>query len=82
MINSLMQERNAMFSDLFESNGNGLSEQYPRFADVMEQWGYDWEAHKVHTDDKYILTTFHILGRTGEPRADTYATVLCNHGIN
>lgn len=39
--------------------------EYPRFAEVMDEWGYDWEAFKVHTDDHYILTTFHILGKTG-----------------
>ena len=33
---------------------------YQRFSDIMDKWGYDWQAHKVHTEDKYILTTFHI----------------------
>ena len=36
--------------------------QYPRFADVMNKFGYDWEPMTVTTDDDYILTTFHILG--------------------
>ena len=55
---------------------------YPRFAAVMEQWGYDWEAHKVHTDDHYILTTFHILGKTGADRlaGPSRGSVLCQHG--
>ena len=51
---------------------------YPRFADLMDKWGYDWEAFKVHTDDHYILTTFHILGKRGEERSDeSQGTVLC-----
>ena len=39
--------------------------EYPRMADVMTKYGYDWEAIKVHTDDHYILSTFHVLGKTG-----------------
>ena len=55
-----------------------LDDQYPRFADVMNEYGYDWEAFKVHTDDHYILTTFHILGKRGEERSDeSQGTVLC-----
>ena len=43
----------------------------------MEQFGYDWEPIKVTTDDGYILTTFHILGKTGMARSETSAgTVL------
>ena len=39
----------------------------------MTDVGYDWEAVKVTTDDEYILTTFHILGKTGEARNTTSA---------
>lgn len=47
----------------------------------MDQYGYDWEAHKVHTEDKYILTTFHILGKSGQPRpTESKGSVLCQHG--
>ena len=49
----------------------------------MDKFGYDWEAFKVHTEDHYILSTFHILGKKGEARveADTSkGTVLCQHG--
>lgn len=54
---------------------------YPRFADVMSKMGYDWEPLTVTTADDYILTTFHILGKTGQPRPDTSAgTVLIQHG--
>ena len=37
--------------------------EYPRFAGLMDKLGYDWEAFKVHTEDHYILSTFHILGK-------------------
>ena len=47
----------------------------------MARFGYDWEAHEVTTDDNYILTTFRILGQTGQPRpTSSKATVLCQHG--
>ena len=49
----------------------------------MDKFGYDWEAFKVHTDDHYILSTFHILGKTGEKRVpanESKGTVLCQHG--
>ena len=47
----------------------------------MTDVGYDWEAVKVTTDDDYILTTFHILGKTGEARNTTSAgSVLIQHG--
>ena len=56
---------------LFNSSmGQAVSEavqaqEYPRFAAEMDKFGYDWEAFKVHTADQYILTTFHIKGKTG-----------------
>ena len=51
--------------------------EYPRMAEVMEKYGFDWEAHKVHTEDHYILTTFHVLGSTGKERpAENLGTVL------
>ena len=57
--------------------------KYPRFADVMSKHGYDWRAHEVTTEDGYILTTFHILGKSGQPRQPATSkkgTVLCQHG--
>ena len=44
------------------------SDDYPRMALAMKEHGYDWEAFKVTTEDNYILTTFHILGKTGQDR--------------
>ena len=38
---------------------------YPDIAQGMAAWGYDWEAHKVTTEDGYVLTTFHIVGKDG-----------------
>jgi len=49
----------------------------------MNDFGYDWEAFTVQTKDDYILSTFHILGKTGEERvstADSKGSVLCQHG--
>ena len=47
----------------------------------MDLWGYNWEAHKVTTEDKYILTTFHITGKKdAEANAVSKGTVLCQHG--
>ena len=42
------------------------NQAYPRFADVMTKYGYDWEPVNVTTEDNFILTTFHVLGKTGE----------------
>ena len=56
---------------------------YPRFGEMMDKWGYDWEAYTVHTDDQYILSTFHILGKRGEQRVapcDSKGSVLVQHG--
>ena len=52
-------------------------EEYKRFADLMDFYGYDWEAIKVTTDDGYILTTFHVTGnkKTG-PFTPTMPPVL------
>ena len=57
------------------------SDDYPRFQAVMDKFGYDWEAMKVTTDDDYILSTFHVLGKTGsESNAASQGSVLIQHG--
>ena len=74
---------NATAASPMQSTHFYLSEStdYPRFADTMDKYGYDWEAYKVHTEDHYILTTFRVLGKTGEPRpADSKGSVLLQHG--
>ena len=40
------------------------TEEYKRFADIMNSYGYTWEAIKVTTEDGYILTTFHVTGNS------------------
>lgn len=42
----------------------------------MTLHGYEWEAHEVHTEDKYILTLFRVLGRTDA----SLGSVLVQHG--
>jgi hypothetical protein len=57
------------------------AEDYQRFADTMYNLGYDWEPIEVHTEDGYILTTFHVTGWTGyDPYVPTMPPVLINHG--
>ena len=48
----------------------------------MDVWGYSWQPFEVTTEDGYILTTFHITGKVGEPRqVPNKATVIINHGL-
>ena len=35
------------------------------FYEQMNFYGYDWEAVEVTTDDGYVVTMFHITGKTG-----------------
>ena len=44
------------------------TESYPRFEALMDKFGYEWEAIKVTTEDDYILSTFHVLGKKGSER--------------
>lgn len=50
----------------------------------MNKFGYDWEPMAVTTDDDYILTTFHILGKKGGDakvnKDGSAGTVLIQHG--
>ena len=48
----------------------------------MDFWGYSFDAHEFRTEDGFILTTFHITGKTGEQiKTDpTRAPVLVMHG--
>lgn len=47
----------------------------------MNDVGYDWEAKQVTTEDGYILTTFHILGKTGQSRPESFkASIIMQHG--
>ena len=70
-----------MFTESVAAAQAAANTDYPRMADVMTKMGYDWEAIEVTTADDYILTTFHILGKTGQPRPTSSAgTVLIQHG--
>ena len=62
----------------FESAPNS---DYPRFQAEMDKHGYDWEAKTVTTEDDYILTTFHVLGKSGvEHTGASQGSVLIQHG--
>ena len=58
--------------------------QYPEFASDMEYWGYTWDAHKVKTEDGFILTTFHITGKKGHVIVTdtTRAPIILMHGLS
>ena len=76
MIGQMMNEMGAT-----QTNGSLYANDYPRFSSLMDTYGYDWEAIKVHTEDKYILSTFHILGKSGVERdTSSQGTVLVQHG--
>ena len=55
-------------------------DDYKRFADTMDQYGYTWEAVKVKTDDLFTLTTFHITGNSEGLFKPTKPPVLIQHG--
>ena len=47
----------------------------------MTKWKYTWEAFNVTTDDGYILTTFHVTGKTdGDKFKPDKGAVLIQHG--
>ena len=58
-------------------------QDYPDFARDMDFWGYTWDAHKIRTDDGFILTTFHVTGKIGhEIETDhSRAPVVVMHGL-
>ena len=76
MLSKLTQEANISFSQKeLQSNTralNDVGQDYSRFDRFMNKAGYDWEAKQVTTEDGYILTTFHILGKTGQSRPDSF----------
>ena len=49
---------------------SGQDESYPRFASIMDWYGYDWETFEVHTEDHYIITTFHVTGKRSQSDED------------
>ena len=56
-------------------------DKYPRFATEMDYYGYLWEAFEITTEDKYILTTFHITGTVeAGPITPTKESIMTQHG--
>lgn len=49
--------------------------------DIVEQWGYDAEEHKVTTEDGYILTVHRIKGSPKSPPAHGKPAILLIHGL-
>ena len=35
---------------------------YPEYTEAFALQGLTWESHKVHTEDGYTLTAFHVTG--------------------
>ena len=56
------------------------SDDYPRFATLMDNYQFDWEPVKVTTEDGFILTTFHLTGNKDGPFKPTLPPVLIMHG--
>ena len=42
----------------------------------MDQYGFTWDPVKVHTDDGFILTTFHVTGNANGPFTPTKPPVI------
>ena len=48
----------------------------------MDHWGYTWEAFEVHTEDHYILTTFHVTGtKDGGRFTPTRESIFVQHSL-
>ena len=50
----------------------------------MDFWGYTWDAHKIQTDDGFVLTTFHVTGKKGHEIVTdpTRAPIVVMHGLS
>ncbi len=82
MLDNLVQEANIGLGQKLHS-ARALEDDldYSRFDNYMKKAGYDWEVKKVTTEDSYILSTFHILGKSGQTRPNSFkATILTQHG--
>ena len=63
-------------------SGNTDIENYGRFREVMDYYGYQWEDVKVTTEDGYILTMFHITGKVGSGSLTVdKPPILISHGM-
>ena len=56
---------------------NVHADEYPRWSEGMERWGYTWEPFKVTTEDGFVLTTFRVTGTKADgPFKPTKGSVL------
>ncbi len=55
---------------------------YPDYTVEFDKWGYTWEPIKLHTEDGYTLTMFHITGTVDNGPIDiTKNAVILQHGM-
>ena len=73
------------FADIYNVEANGdTSDSKRSFYEICEENGFDYEEHKVTTDDGYILTVYRIPGlktESEEQKNTTKPPVLMQHGI-
>ena len=57
-------------------------EAYPNYAEKFANQKLTWESVKVHTDNGYTLTAFHVTGSTETgPFVPDKPVVICQHGM-
>ena len=57
-------------------------EAYPDYAEKFANQKLTWESVKVHTDNGYTLTAFHVTGSTETgPFTPDKPVVICQHGM-
>lgn len=63
--------------ELFETNDPDV---FKTFKEIVVDNGYEYEEHRVSTQDGYVLTLFRIPGREGES-GEGKSAVLMQHGL-
>ena len=76
----MKMSRNSIFISALASLACAKDQEYKRFADLMDYYGYTWEALKVTTEDGFILTTFHVTGNKDGLFTPTMPPVIIQHG--
>ena len=56
-------------------------ETYPDYDAGFTKWGMTWESMKVHTEDGYTTTMFHVTGNADGPIEITKNAVILQHGM-
>jgi len=54
---------------------------YPDYAGEFAKHDMTWESIKVHTEDGYTLTMFHVTGNKDGPIKVTKPAVIMQHGM-